>query len=200
MEIALTTTFLSLSFVVSFQAFMAVASPGLVPYGLFFYYIVTKARYYQGDLQLSRQSPKAIRKGERTQQVLNLFFGVGVQFLFLVCARFVAEPEDFFTWYAITLLCNLAWLGFSGLLFDKSNQDSKILLQTFKRWAVVNILEFLLSLTTALYLIFHKDLVITAPSIAAKFTPDGILLWCLIFLFVLALIDMLWNREFLFPD
>ncbi len=199
MPIAVLTSFFGLCLVVSFISLRDLASPRLEHWLLFFYYVATKVRYYQGDYHFDRTFPKAIKRGTRGNQVVVLHLAAAVQFLFLACARLIGQPMAFFQIYAVTLGLNISQLIMQKHLLDSGHAKAKLVGDTLSRWIWINAFETVVALAAWLGLVMLPDIHARFPTLRQAADSDVVVVAAIV-LFVIHLIDTFWNQDFLFPS
>ncbi len=199
MPLSVTTSFLGLCLIVAFQSFHGISDPNVGHWILFLYYVSTKIRYYQGGYQFSRTFPGVIRKGAQIHQVVALQLGIGVRFLFLICASFIDEPASFFAFYAVTLAVNIPYLNMQKRLIDHTRKEAAPVEQILSRWLLLNRFETPIALITSILLrvLPNQEFHIAGLGL---FSNTIITATASLMLLAIHILDTLWNRDFLFPE
>lgn len=199
MPFSVTTAFLSLCLIFSFQSFAKLENPESGIWLLFFYYVLTKIRYYQGDYQFDKHFHSVIRVGTKANQVLVLHFRVAAHFLFLICATFVNNPELFFRFYVATLLVNIVLLLLTRHLIDTGKPASSKLCDAIRNWIWINVAELIFCFVGAFALQILPDILPNYPSLKIL-SSNNITMMLVVVLFAIHILDVIWHQDFLFPE
>jgi len=196
MEYSISTIFLSMALTVALMRFIGLQDPPVEVWGIFFFFIVNKIRFYIGDIRYARIAPIIVRDDSHTDQIIALLLGIGVLFIFILMGYYVIDPSKFYLWYSLGLIINIGWLWYLRNMIDpqKDTYKKRLVRDVIKSWIILDFYELPITFTTGV-LLFAKpeigNIKFEQMELWVIYTSIGILVF-------IAFMELIINKIFLF--